>query len=157
MTYKEEIQKRRHQNLRLLLENFRTRSQFCEEVGLVTQQLSRFLTDAGVRKNIGPTLARRWETTLDKPLGWMDDDHSDIVNMPINAEKLAESILNLNTYLESHDISPSKIRKDVYRKMIEDVIVNTITMHTTSVLNIERMLIHSKLKGLTSPETNPEA
>ncbi|MCB1919605.1 MAG: helix-turn-helix transcriptional regulator [Candidatus Competibacteraceae bacterium] len=65
------LQQRRREHLKRLLADYRTQREFGEATGLAVNQISHILN--GVRE-MGEEIARRIESALGKPLGWMDAD-----------------------------------------------------------------------------------
>lgn len=71
MDYLLTLQQRRRNNLKRLLADYRTQREFGAAAGLSVNQISHILN--GVRE-MGEEIARRIESALGKPLGWMDAD-----------------------------------------------------------------------------------
>lgn len=69
MDYLTELQKKRRENLKRLLADYNTQRDFGNAVGLAVTQVSNIVT--GVRE-MGEEIARRIESALGKPPGWLD-------------------------------------------------------------------------------------
>lgn len=70
----------RRQNLNRLIGKYTfkglSKAQFAEKIGIPPSQLSQ-LSGVNAVRNIGDMMARRIETSLELPFGWMDSDQQD--------------------------------------------------------------------------------
>jgi hypothetical protein len=67
----------RYNNLRLLRQKADSVIQFAAKAGLSQAQASQLTTTGPRRKKLGETLARKIETNLGLPRGWLDNPHAE--------------------------------------------------------------------------------
>lgn len=66
----------RRANLELLIEEAGSKIELAKRTGLRANTLSQVHSSGGAAKPIGHSIASKLESGMDKPSGWMDQDHS---------------------------------------------------------------------------------
>jgi len=88
------IEEIRLENLRTLCAGFKSQRQFALHIKRTPEQVNQWLRDEG--KAIVSTAAREIEEIMNKPRGWLDNDHCSKDETLIPKDKLIEWLKNIN-------------------------------------------------------------
>jgi transcriptional regulator with XRE-family HTH domain len=119
MDYIAELQRRRRENLKSLLHQYKTQRAMSEAIGLAVAQISHILNG---EREMGDNIARRIESALRMPLCWMDrDPSSDAIGCDVSMMLPADESALLSDY---HRLS------EKHREMLRETAAGYVVLET---------------------------